>query len=328
MTNIYFAPMEGITTPTYRKVHRKYFGGIDKYFSPFIVVTSAHHLKKRETREYIPFEENMVPQILTAGGCDMAWAAKMLKNLGYGEVNLNLGCPAATVVTKGKGSGLLRDKYKLEKFFEELFSESDLPEISIKTRCGFVYHEEAEELAKIYAKYPFKEIIVHPRIREEYYQGSPNLESFEIIKKKANSPVVYNGDIYSVSGYEEIIKKFPDISGVMIGRGLLINPALAEEIKEKEDYANTNRENTGSRMDNNRHNAGRGIYNQRISDFMSELYDEYMVIMSGERDVLFKLKELWTYLSKNYPDAAQEYKAVMKSKNGAEYKAAVRRIIG
>ena len=151
--------MEGITTPTYRRVHKKYYGGIDKYFSPFIVVTGTHHLKKRETREFKPFEEKLVPQILTQRGEDFAWAAKMLKGMGYTEVNLNLGCPAATVVTKGKGSGLLRDKDKLKRFFEDVFSEDDLPDISVKTRSGFIYHEEAEELAEIFAGFPFKEII-------------------------------------------------------------------------------------------------------------------------------------------------------------------------
>ena len=299
MSKIYFAPMEGITTPVYRKVHKKYYSGVDRYFSPFIVVTSTHNLKKRETREYIPFEENMTPQILTSGGGDFAWAAKMLKGLGYREVNLNLGCPAATVVTKGKGAGLLRDKDKLRRFFEDTFSENDLPDISVKTRCGFVYHDEAEELAEIFADYPFKEIIIHPRVREEFYQGTPDLKSFDIIKSKAKCPVVYNGDIFDVHSLKECLEKE---DGVMLGRGLLRNPMLAE----------------GKDFD---------VKDGRIEDFLDELYDEYIRIMSGERDVLFKLKELWTYLITGFPGRDEDYKRLMKASTGTEYKAAVRRIV-
>lgn len=299
MSKIYFAPMEGITTPAYRKVHKKYYKGIDKYFSPFIVVTSTHNLKKRETREYIPFEENMTPQILTAAGADFAWAAKMLKGLGYDEVNLNLGCPAATVVTKGKGAGLLRNKENLRRFFEDVFSENDLPDISIKTRCGFWSHDEAEELADIFADYPFKEIILHPRVREEFYQGNPNPESFEIIKSKAKCSVIYNGDIFDVPS---MLNRLKSDAGVMLGRGLLRNPMLAES-KEFDTS------------------------DGRLEDFLSELYDEYIRIMSGERDVLFKLKELWTYLITGFPGRDDEYKRLMKASTGTEYKAAVKQII-
>ena len=299
MSKIYFAPMEGITTPVYRKVHKKYFGGVDRYFSPFIVVTSTHNLKKRETREYIPFEKDMTPQILTAAGTDFAWAAKMLKGLGYDEVNLNLGCPAATVVTKGKGAGLLRNKENLRVFFEDVFSENDLPDITIKTRCGFWSHDEAEELAEIFADYPFKELIVHPRIREEFYQGTPNPDSFKIIKNKVKCPVIYNGDIFDVSSLRDHLETD---DGIMLGRGLLRNPMLAE----MKDF---------------------DIYDSRLQGFLNELYDEYMSIMSGERDVLFKLKELWTYLIASFPDREDEFKRLMTASTGAEYKASVNRII-
>ncbi len=299
MGKIYFAPMEGITTPVYRKVHKKYYGGVDRYFSPFIVVTSTHNLKKRETREYLPFEENMTPQILTSAGRDFAWAAKMLKGLGYKEVNLNLGCPATTVVTKGKGAGLLRDKEKLRRFFEDTFSENDLPDISIKTRCGFESHDESAELAEIFADYPFREIIVHPRVREEFYQGIPDPVSYEIIKSKAKCPVIYNGDIFDLCSLTDRLEKE---DGVMLGRGLLRNPMLAE----------------GKDFD---------MSDGRIEAFLNELYDEYIRIMSGERDVLFKLKELWTYLIISFPGRDEEFRRLMKASTGTEYKAAVRRII-
>lgn len=293
--------MEGITTPTYRRVHKKYYGGIDKYFSPFIVVTGTHHLKKRETREFKPFEEKLVPQILTQRGEDFAWAAKMLKGMGYTEVNLNLGCPAATVVTKGKGSGLLRDKDKLKRFFEDVFSEDDLPDISVKTRSGFIYHEEAEELAEVFAGFPFKEIIVHPRVREEFYQGNPNLESFRIIKEGVNSPVIYNGDVFEVKRLNgAFLAEGKD--GVMLGRGLLRNPALAE----------------GKEFD---------PADKRLFPFLDELYDSYAEVLSGDRDILFKMKELWTYLITGFPDKKEEYKKLLKSATAADYKAAVKSIL-
>ena len=119
---LYFAPMEGITTRVYRSVFRKHFTGIDRFYTPFLAATQTHHFKKRELKEIEPFEGELVPQILTANSDDFVWAAKMIRQMGYPEVDLNLGCPYPTVFTKGKGSGMLKDMERLDRFFSEVFS--------------------------------------------------------------------------------------------------------------------------------------------------------------------------------------------------------------
>ena len=102
----YLAPMEGITGYIYRNAYEKFFHNIDKYFTPFIVPNQSRSLKTKELRDILPENNqgmNIVPQILTNDSEGFIVTAKKLKQLGYNEVNLNLGCPAGTVVSKNRG---------------------------------------------------------------------------------------------------------------------------------------------------------------------------------------------------------------------------------
>ena len=147
----YFAPMEGLTDSVYRRLHHKFFSGVDKYYMPFFSPTVHRSLTEREARE-LPLADSesftAVPQLLTKSAEDFLWAARQCADRGYGEVNLNLGCPSGTVFSKGKGSGMLRDPDGLERFLDAIFASSPLP-ISLKTRLGVEDSEEFERLLEI-----------------------------------------------------------------------------------------------------------------------------------------------------------------------------------
>lgn len=302
---LYFAPMEGITTRVYRSVFRKHFTGIDRFYTPFLAATQTHHFKKRELKEIEPFEGELVPQILTANSDDFVWAAKMIRQMGYPEVDLNLGCPYPTVFTKGKGSGMLKDMERLDRFFSEVFSVDGLPEISVKTRIGISNPDEAEKICEVLKKYPFSQVIIHPRVREEFYDGEPHKDAFGRMADNIGLPVCYNGNISSLDDVRAITGAFPGLAAIMIGRGLLMDPSLGRETR-----------------------GGHPATGKEIRHFMDELWDAYAEVLYGERDVLFKMKELWHYLGQNYPEKERPLLDIKKSKTKEEYENAVFRVIG
>ncbi len=295
---IYFAPMEGITTKTYRMVHKEVYSEPDLYFSPFIAVMGGHAMKRSDIRGAVPREERLVPQLLTADPDAFVWAAGYFADEGYGEVNLNVGCPASTVVTKGKGAGLLKDTEKLKRLLDGIFSAGDLPDVSVKIRAGFYSTDEAEAVARIIADYPFSEVIIHPRAREDFYAGEPDMEAFDIMAKALKCPVCYNGDIRTPEDLRNVLAKRPWISRVMIGRGLIADPGLGNEIRS-------------------------GLKDEKLPVFLDRLKEEYVKILSGERDVLFKLKEIWGYIGQNMQGVEKGLKAIKKSSTLSQYDAAV-----
>ena len=185
MMHLYFAPLEGITTYPYRNLHHKYFGGVDKYFTPFLAPGPEQGMSVKEMRDVLP-ENNagvpVVPQILTNRAGDFLLASKKLAEMGYREINLNLGCPSGTVTAKKKGSGFLLYPDDLDRFFDEVFSDASVRngefQISVKTRIGKNEVEEWPEIMAIYNRYPISELTVHPRIQKEFYKGVPHLDVF------------------------------------------------------------------------------------------------------------------------------------------------------
>ena len=274
------APMEGITNYIYRNAHAKHFGVMDKYYTPFLSLHKEKEFNHKEMQEILP-EHNeglgVIPQVLTNSPEDFLRGAEKLRAIGYREININMGCPSATVVTKSKGAGMLAEPEKLERFLDEIFEKAPM-EISIKTRLGMEDTKEWVKLLQIYNKYPIKELIVHARVRADFYQNKPNLEAVSDALKNSLNPICYNGDIFTVDNFRDLTKTFPNIDNIMIGRGLLSNPFLAEEI-----YNNT--DTTAVLTKEKR---------ERLQDFHEELYNGYKKILSGEQNVLFKMKELWT----------------------------------
>ena len=227
----YFAPLEGVTDGIYRRTHHEMFGGVAKYFIPFVSPTSHLTFSSREQAAISP-EENAgvpaVPQILTRNASHFTEMTYLLSDAGFAEVNLNLGCPSGTVTGKGKGSGLLREPDALKAFLDEVFAHSALP-ISVKTRIGFDSAEEWPRLLEIFREYPMCEFIVHPRTRGQYYKGVAHAEECARVFEGPHAPFVYNGDLFTAEDCAKIERLYPETHALMLGRGLVANPALAQE---------------------------------------------------------------------------------------------------
>lgn len=296
----YMAPMEGITTYIYRNIHNKYFKGVDKYFMPFVSPTMHGSFNPKEKKDVIPEHNqniNVVPQILTNNAEYFIQTAKELKDFGYEEVNLNLGCPSNTVVTKCKGSGFLSETYRLEKFLDTIFSKTEM-DISIKTRIGRFDEEEFEELLRIFNHYEMKELIIHPRVQQDYYKNKVHMECFLDGFPKSKNPVCYNGDIYTISDYEKLTKQCPDLQMVMFGRGVIGNPGLVEEIRTEKQLDMT-----------------------KFWNFHDELLEAYEEALAN--NALYKMKELWIYMGKLFPDGDKSLKKIKKAQKMVDYKKAM-----
>ncbi|MDS0525845.1 tRNA-dihydrouridine synthase family protein [Clostridium sp. SHJSY1] len=298
----YLAPMEGITGYIYRNSYNKFFNNIDKYFAPFIVPNESRSLKTKELRDILPENNigmNLVPQILTNNSKGFIITARKLQKLGYNEVNLNLGCPSGTVVSKNRGSGFLAKREELDKFLDEVFKIDDM-KISIKTRIGKDNPEEFYELIKIYNKYPIEELIIHPRTQKDFYGNKPNLEVFKYALLSSTNSVCYNGDIFTLDNYNELIKTFPEIKAVMLGRGILANPGLINLIE-------------------NNINLDKNV----LKEFHDEIFNKYIEIFNENRNAMFRMKELWAYMIYIFSDNKKYAKKIKKAQKLIDYNEAV-----
>lgn len=307
----YFAPMEGITTCTYRNLHHKHYKGIEKYYAPFVSPGPDQGLSMKEVKDILP-EKNqdipMIPQIMTNRSVDFIKACQMMQDLGYQELNLNLGCPSGTVVSKKKGSGFLAYPDDLNYFLEEVFNDPMVVnkevEVSVKTRAGKMAHDEWPRLMEIYNQYPMKELIIHPRVQQDYYKNTPNWDVFAHAVSESKIPLVFNGDIFRVTEFLAFTERFPQIDAIMLGRGIIRNPELAERISE-----------------DSRAGAVPDVFDRkRFRAFHDDLVAEYSEIMYGEKPVLYKMKELWFYMMSMFPDNGKLEKKIKKTNRLDEYR--------
>ena len=298
----YLAPLEGITGYIYRNTYEKYFHNINKYFTPFIVPNKSRSFNTKELKDTLPENNkgmNIVPQILTNDSEGFSTLSGKLQQLGYNEVNLNLGCPAGTVVSKNRGSGFLAKREELDMFLDEIFKINNM-KISIKTRIGKDNSEEFYELIKIYNKYPIEELIIHPRTQKDFYGNKPNLEVFKDALALSTNPVCYNGDIFTSNDNHKLIEAFPEVKTIMIGRGILANPGLMNEIK-----------------------SNNNIDKKILKDFHDELLNKYVELFKEDRNTLFKMKELWGYMIYIFSDNKKYAKKIKKSQKLSDYNEAV-----
>ncbi len=298
----YLAPMEGITEYIYRNSYEKFFGNVDKYFTPFIVPNESRSLKTKELLDVLPENNkgmNIVPQILTNDAEGFINTSRKLQQLGYSEVNLNLGCPAKTVVSKNRGSGFLAKREELDSFLDEIFKIDDM-KISIKTRIGKDNPEEFYELIKIYNKYPLEELIIHPRTQKDFYGNKPNLNIFRDALSLSNNPVCYNGDIFTTSDYNKLVADFPEINTVMLGRGILANPGLINIIK-------------------NDINMNKNI----LKDFHDEILNRYIEVFPEDIYAINRMKELFGYMIYIFSDNKEYAKKIRSAQKLSDYTEAV-----
>ncbi len=333
---IYFAPLEGVTTYVFRNAFHAIYGHVDKHFAPFISPAENCPITPRERKDIAP-ENNvgihLIPQILTCRSEHFIDAAKALSEMGYSEINLNLGCPSGTVCAKRKGAGFLQDKDALLSFLDDIYSyaESSGMKISVKTRLGYQAPEEFYSLMDIFNIFPISELIVHPRIRTDFYKGDIRKEFFSYALEHAKCPLVYNGNIFSRADYNALRETFgcdsgaPAISGqagvpamsggsldpIMLGRGLVSDPELAGRLKSASADAN------GTRAF-----AAETDY-AKLRRFHDTLYHEYRKVLSPDINVLHKMRELWTYWQVLFDGKEREIKRLMKAKKYEDYEDAV-----
>lgn len=290
----YLAPMEGVTTYIFRRAYHNTFRAMDKYFTPFLVPHTQKKMAEKEWAELNP-EHNegmyVVPQILTNNAEDFVRTAKMLFSYGYEEVNLNLGCPSKTVVSKGRGSGFLEDPAKLDRFFAEVFEQLDSAKekVSVKTRIGLDSPLEFEDLLAVYEKYPLEELIIHPRLQRDYYKNTPNWDVFEEAVQKSEHIICYNGDIFSKADYERFIKRFPQVERLMLGRGIVAYPDLLEQLEGPNSHDD-----------------------KKLRKFHDEVFAGYKKIMYGDKNLLYRMKEFWSYFQHNFPEDPKLWKKIEK----------------
>ena len=291
----YFAPMEGLTDSVYRRLHHQYFGGIDRYYMPFLSPTMHRTLTGKEDRE-LPLADSVdfvaIPQVLTKVAEDFLWAARICRDRGYKEVNLNVGCPSGTVVAKGKGAGMLADSDALDRFLDVIFQNAPLP-ISVKTRLGLTEAEEFPALLEVFNRYPIQELIIHPRVRKQFYQGDVDLNMFRYAVSQSKNPLCYNGDLFSLQCIDQIAKSFPSVEAVMLGRGLVADPGML---------------------------LPGGTDVKKLEQFHDALLDEYLVLFGGSRNAMFRLKENWSYLLPRFRGSEKLAKCLRKTTDLAQYK--------
>lgn len=308
----YLAPMEGLTGFVFRNAYQKHFGDIDTYFTPFI---NNKKMNYKEIKDILP-EHNkgmhVVPQILTNRAEDFLAIAKELGNYGYESVNLNLGCPSGTVVTKHRGAGFLAVPEELDHFLEEIFADCPL-RISVKTRIGINDAGEWERILSIYEKYPMEELIIHPRVQKDFYNNTPDMDAFLYAVENSRHTLCYNGDICSVDDYKAWIQKMEGkgrehgsgstaqhTEHMMLGRGILKNPGLVGELM-----------------------GHAPITKDQFHAFHDDVLKGYLDVMSGERNTLFRMKELWFYFAKYFTEPEKYVKQIKKTQRVAEYRVIV-----
>ena len=287
-----FAPLEGITDAVYRRNHRAFYPGITRYYTPFISPTQHHVFTPRQLRELKPSNNGpilLIPQLLGKNAEDILWAARALADMGYREVNLNLGCPSGTVTAKGKGAGLLRDPQTLDDFLGAVFRDAPVS-FSIKTRIGWEFPEEFPRLLAVFSQYPVRRLIIHPRTREQLYTGSVHRGVFADAVSETRLPLCYNGDLFTPEDCMDIRQRFPTVQALMMGRGLAADPGLAGKLLGQPGNADT------------------------LYRFLDTLGREYRELFGGDSSAMHRMKAIWTYVLCSFRDGNRYRKRLIKAR--------------
>ena len=309
-------PFQGITDAPFRNVFKRHFGGVDKFYTPFFTgIHKEEHAKNLQGEEIDPRYndvETLTPQILSTDAEEILRFAKQCQQLGYKEINLNMGCPFPRVANKKRGSGLLPYPDKVEAMLERVFEEIDM-KFSVKCRLGYFSPDEIDAIIPIFNRFPLSELIIHPRIGKQLYKGEADVERFKALIPFINAPLVYNGDIVSVRSFEriqEIIneRRFDGLNDLlpvnqfMLGRGILANPFLAQEIKNSDTSNNKT---------------------HRLHAYVLDLYEDRLRHAGGSPKVLGRMKELWSYLMNSFEEPQVVWRKIKKINALKEYEEAV-----
>ena len=296
-----FAPLDGITKAVYRRIWLRFFGGCDRLFIPYFSPTKEHLLTQRERVELLP-ENNpaavLVPQIMTNQAAELVWAAEVMRDMGYKEVNLNAGCPSGTVTAKGKGAGLLARPDTLDALLDGACGKLCLP-LSVKARIGFTSPDEFPRLLEIFNRYPLQSLILHVRVRKDKYSGPLYPDTFALSLRENKNPVVYNGDLRTVGEVRDFEARFPGAHSVMIGRGAVADPALFRKLR-----------------------GGLPASREELRAFTAALFDEYSRFYGQAGLAARRMREVWFYLIHLFDDTRRLNKQMRRFRTAEEYRAA------
>lgn len=298
------APMRGITTMHYRRAFVRHFQGLDIEMAPFISTVSAERINPKLLKDVLPENNSglpLIPQLIGNKADDFVQMTIALHDLGYEEINWNLGCPHKPIRKKRRGSGLLPYPDTVDTLLDQVCDRSPC-RISVKVRLGVEDKSELMKLIPVFNRYPLSEVIIHPRTAEQMYTGTVDLDAFEEAFHALELPVCYNGDINDLAFFHAVEKRFPAIDRFMLGRGLLTNPFLCEEIKKYSEQKN---------------------YVERIADFHADVLASYEAILDGDQPVLGKMKEFWTYQSTHLSNGRKLFKKLKKAQRLTTYKTIV-----
>ena len=317
---IYMAPLEGVTGFVFRNAYEEFYGKgrVDKYFIPFISPNKSKGYTTREQNDIRPEHNvgiNTVPQIMANDPGLFLEAAAMLNDMGYREINLNLGCPSGTVVSKFRGAGFLARPLELDSFLDKVLSSPVMKNMnmSVKTRTGLNSHEEFRLLLEIYNDYPLSEVIIHPRVRTDYYKNTPDMEIFKWAVEESRNPVCYNGDIFTIEDYTRFTELCPEVDRIMLGRGFVGNPGIIGQIGHKDTPQGSEEDGEKSA--------------DTLKKFTDRLLNDYIRVMDNEVNAMHKMKEVWIYINQFNPGNEKAFKKIKKSHRLSEYQAGVEEFV-
>lgn len=298
---IYLAPFQGITGQVFRTCYAKHFEGVDAMFTPYFAgINHDSRLSEKKKIELQNTVENgipVIPQILSKDAGEIIRFAGILKNLGFTELNWNLGCPYPQVANKKRGSGMLPYPALVAEILEKVFDKTEI-NFSIKCRLGYFSPAEIDELVPVFNRFPLSELIIHPRIGKQLYSGSADPEKFIHLENQLQMPLVYNGDIFTEADFIRLQQKIPAVNKWMIGRGILSDPFLAARIKGLKLPADSA---------------------QHLRHFVDDLYIQYRKVSVDNLAILGFMKEYWRYLSESFEDPHKVLKKIKKTRSFDEY---------
>ena len=302
---IYLAPLQGFTDFVYRKAFAEVFPAVGTFFIPYISLKNNEVLKKylKEIQPENNPQLRVIPQVLASDAEEMLFLTEILKNHGYTEINLNLGCPYPMVTNRGKGAGLLPHPEKISGILKAFFEKTNL-KLSVKLRAGLNSSAEIEKVIPVLNCFPLTEVIFHPRIAKQLYDGETLDSAFQYAQYNLKHRLVYNGNIFSVEDFRAKQQKFPEISEWMLGRGILMNPFLPAEINNFEIQSV-----------------------EKLKEFHLLIFKYYSETMDNEGNVLNKMKQFWIYFSFNFSNQHKVLKTIKKTNNLNRYKSEVQKII-
>ena len=304
---LYFAPLQEYTDFVYRSAHSSTFGNVEKYFAPYIVHQNDGTIKKSHLRD-IAKDNNqgyrLIPQILAGNTEDFLHLSKTLCDLGYEEINWNLGCPYPMVTNKGMGSGLLPFPDRIKMILTESLPKLSC-KISVKLRTGLMSENEIFNVIPVLNEFPLNEVVLHPRIAKQLYRGTADREIFMRIADLSIHPLVYNGDILTQDDFNQLNNLLNTTSTWMLGRGILTDPFLPAKIKqltlpEREERI------------------------VLLKQFHDQIFYNYSILMSGNSHLLTRMTKFWSYFCYSFPDPAKSFKRIKKAGSAAKYETAVR----